>query len=125
MNRIVAAVMLLILSIGTGIAGYFSVLSYVKETRILMEKDRDITVSTAVSDIERAKEIQELWEKKQGLLATLLPHDELEEIEIGIMSLTDFNSQGMTEEYVKTLNNCINRLNHIEETEKPTLKNIL
>lgn len=124
MNRIIAAVLLLILSLGSGIAGHFSVLSYVKETKQLMENDRNDTVNTASADVERAQEIQKLWEGKQTLLAALLPHDELEVIEIGIMNLSDYAEQGMTEEYVKTLNECINRLNHIEETEQPVIKNI-
>lgn len=57
-------------------------------------------------------------------MVSILPHDELEEIELGIMNLPDYENQNMPEEYIKTLNGCISRLEHILETEKPSLKNI-
>ena len=111
MNRIIAAVVLL-------------VIDYTEDMLKIMESDRETTVSECKAEISRSKDIGQVWEKKQGLLAALLPHDELEDIEIGIMNLPDYAEQGLLEEYVKTLNDCINRLHHIKETENPTIKNI-
>ena len=124
MNRIIAAVLLFILSLGLASGGYFLIAKTTEEISEMMKDDRDMTMQTAQASEERAKEISELWKSKENILVTLLPHSELDEIEMGIKSLPQFQKQGLNEEYIKTLDDCINRLEHINESEKTNLRNI-
>ena len=40
------------------------------------------------------------------------------------MNIPDYEEQELTDEYLESLNECINRLEHIKESEKVTFKNI-
>ena len=124
MNRIIAAILLFAVSIGSGIGGYFTTLKYTDELMELMESDRNYVVSSGQISPDGAEKISTMWNKKQTLLAAVLPHDEIEDIEIGIMCMPDYRKQGLEEEYVEALNDCINRLKHIQDSEKPVIHNI-
>lgn len=75
-------------------------------------------------DVDRAEKISKEWENHEELLVAMLPHDELEEIEIDIMKLTACAEQNVPDEYLEALNDCINRLNHIRDTEEFAWRNI-
>ena len=57
-------------------------------------------------------------------MGAFLNHFELDEIEIGIKNISDYHGQGLTDEYLEEINNVINRLEHLKESEKPVLRNI-
>ena len=57
-------------------------------------------------------------------MVSFLPHSELDDIEIGIKNIENYHEQGLTDEYLEEINCVINRLEHIKESEKPTIKNI-
>ena len=124
MNRLSAAIILLALTLGAGLWGYFSIVSSSEKMIELIEYDCRITTEEKISSSERAEKIQKEWDKKEKIFAVILPHSELDEIEINIKKLTDFNAQNLTEEYLKALNDCANRFEHIIESETPDLKNI-
>lgn len=124
MNRIAAAVILLVLSVGVGITGTFMIKNATEEIITAMEYDVQLTMQTAQTSEQRAEGLQKLWKSKENILVTLLPHSELDEIEMKIKSLSDFQNQGLIEEYIKALDDCINRLEHINESEMANLKNI-
>ncbi len=124
MKRLIAAIVLLLSAVGFATGGYFAVNKKIDRIIELMEKDRELTISTFNSDTERTRKITEEWKKNETFLASMLAHDEIEVIEIGIMNLADYDRQDFTEEYIKTLNECINNLEHIKETEIPETKNI-
>lgn len=124
MNRLSAAIILLALTLGAGLLGYFSIVDSSEKMIELIEYDCRITTEEKISSSERAEKIQKEWDKKEKIFAVILPHSELDEIEINIKKLTDFNTQNLTEEYLKALNDCANRFEHIIESETPDLKNI-
>ncbi len=124
MKRLIAAIALLTVAISFATGAYFAVNKRLDGLIELMERDRELTVYSFSSDSERAREITEEWKKNETFLASMLAHEEIEEIEIGIMNLSDYSEQNFTEEYIKTLNECINNLYHIKETELPETKNI-
>lgn len=124
MKRLVISVLLLGVAVTFSVCSYFSVNKRLNRVIDLMEKDREITIATSKADSKRTKQITDEWAKNETYLVSLLTHHELEDVEIGIMCLPDYQKQEFTEEYLKTLNECINRLNHIKETEKADIKNI-
>lgn len=124
MNRVIAAVVLLVLSLSISFTDYFLIKNTTRDLIDLMKEDRTLTVEQSQPSFERAEEIQKKWKEKENVLVAFLPHLELDVIEISIRNLTDFQKQGLNEEYVKALNECINRLEHISESEKPDFKTI-
>lgn len=124
MKRVIVCVVLLISVIVFSVVSYITVNSKVDRIIGLMKADREITMSTSIPDKERTMKIINEWDKSETYLVSMLTHHELEDVEIGIRCLTDYMNQGYTEEYIKTLNECISRLNHIKETEKADTKNI-
>ncbi len=89
-----------------------------------IENDRNITAVSGQTSPLRAEKIQKLWNEKQMFMVAVLPHDELEEIEMNIKKLPVYQRQGLTEEYIKALDDCISRFEHLSESEKPDFKNV-
>lgn len=124
MNRLAAAILLLAFSVGIGISGYLYISDSAGKLIEVMEEDRRLTSESGTSSAERAEKILRLWNEKETLLVAILPHSELDEIEMNIKKLDSCCQQGFTEEYIKTLDDCISRLEHISESERPDFKNI-
>ncbi|MBP3441466.1 MAG: DUF4363 family protein [Clostridia bacterium] len=124
MKRFTVASFILLFTVVFSVVSYFLICTKIDKITELMISDRDITVSTGEADRKRTDSIVSEWEKNEVLLVSLLTHHELEDIEIGVRCLHDYMQQGLTEEYIKTLNECINKLRHVKETELPDTKNI-
>lgn len=124
MNRIITAILLLVFTFSFGAWSYFSIINGSREMIEVIENDCKITIESQKSSAKRVEEIQSEWKEKESLFSAILPHSELDEIEIKIKELSDFHSQCLTEEYIKALNECANRFEHIIESEKLDLKNI-
>lgn len=124
MKRLVIAVFVLLFTITFSVGSYFLICNKVDSILTLMENDRRLTVDSGEADKKRTSQILDKWSEHEVFLVSMLTHHELEEIETGIRCLNDYMQQGLTEEYVKTLNECINKLKHIKETELPDTKNI-
>lgn len=54
----------------------------------------------------------------------MLSHHEIEDLEIGMMLLQNYAVENQYEEYVETVNECINKLKHVRETQSPDISNI-
>ena len=124
MSRLAAAIVLLLFAFGMAFFGFFSIEKSAEEMIEIIEADCELTQKETKSSAQRAENIQNEWKKKEKIFTIILPHSELDEIEINIKKLTDFHSQNLTEEYLKALNDCANRFEHIIESEKPDLKNV-
>ncbi len=124
MKRLIAAVILLSLAVAFAAGGYLTVCKKIDKMTSVMKNDREITLTSGASDPQRVKSIKEEWNEHETFLVSILSHDEIEEIEIGIMCLEDYDRQKLPEEYIKTLNECINALEHIKETEALKTQNI-
>ncbi len=124
MKRFVIAVCILISTLTFSVYGYFSICNRIDSVITLMQNDRELTVNENRIDSSRTEEILDEWEKHETFLVSMLTHYELEEVEMGIRCLRDYMNQNHIDEYLETLNECINHLTHVKETELPDLKNI-
>ncbi len=124
MKRFIIAIILLSVTLAGSIGFHIITNKKINEFILLMEKDRIITVADTASDKSRTQAISEMWDKQEMYLGCVLTHHELENLETGLMCLENYMLQGNTEEYIKTLNECLNQLYHIRETEKVDIKNI-
>lgn len=124
MKRFTIAVCIFLITIIFSITSYFTICNRIDSVIRLMKTDRETIVATTKIEPLRTEKIIEEWDKHEVYLVSTLAHHELEEIEIGMRCLHDYMQQGFTEEYIKTLNECINYLEHVKATEKPDIKNI-
>lgn len=124
MKRLIAAILILSFTIIVSVSVYFVICNKIDAIINIMENDRDETARTMKIDQERTRLCIAEWNKNEKLLVSLLTHYELEEVEIGIRCLENYSEQKLAEEYLETLNECINHLEHIKETELPDIKNI-
>ena len=115
---------LLISALTFAVSNYFTINKRIDSIISVMEEDRKITLRTGKPDNNRTTGITDAWESNETYLVSMLTHHELADFEISMMCLPDYMKQGLTEEYIKTLNECINHLYHIKETEKADTKNI-
>ncbi len=124
MKRFIIAIILLLVTLTGSIGFHIITNKKINELILLMEKDRIFTVADTAADKSRTEAISEMWDKHEVYLGCVLTHHELENFETGLMCLENYMLQGNTEEYIKTLNECLNQLYHIRETEKVDIKNI-
>lgn len=124
MKRIVAALAILIIVFGSAIWIYSEIVFKINSLTEMASAIQDSVNDRGSTDSEETEMLSESWSKAENLMVSFLPHSELDDIEIGIMNIKNYHEQGLTDEYLEELNNCINRLNHIKESEKPTIKNI-
>lgn len=124
MKRIIAAVVILLLVLVSSIGIYFKILSNVDSLTETACEIRDSVNHKQKTDFWETKRLSDEWNSSEIFMVSFLPHSELDDIEIGIRNIENYHEQGLTDEYLEELNNVINRLEHIKESEKPTIKNI-
>ena len=98
-----------------------NLLAELKDELIDNNKDDEKTNNKAKKQIDK---IHENWDKKYNILAFYLEHNELEKIET---ELTGLRASIETEDYeqaVNELDKAVYLLNHVEEKNKLSWKNI-
>ena len=124
MKRVVAAAVILIIAVGSSIGVYCGIISRVDSLLETARQTRDAVVESGETNREQTDMLMKEWEDSEIFMAAFLPHSELDDIEIGIRNIENYHTQKLTDEYLEELNGCINRLEHIKESEKPSFKNI-
>ncbi len=124
MKRIIAALAILIIVFGSSAGIYLKIISTVDELTDIAEEIRNTVNEREKTNYIETKRFSDAWDKAENFMVSFLPHSELDDIEIGIKNIANYHEQGLTDEYLEELNNVINRLEHIKESEKPTVKNI-
>lgn len=124
MRRIIAATVILLIVLGSSIGIYFKIISEVDRLTDIACEIRDSVGQKEKTDFWETKRLSDAWDRSETLMVSFLPHSELDDIEIGIKNIENYHEQGLTDEYLEEINSVINRLEHIKESEKPTIKNI-
>lgn len=124
MKRIIAAVAILLIAVGSSAGIYFKIIKKVDELTLTASEIREGVCQSGKTNYDDTKRLSESWDKAERFMVSFLPHSELDDIEIGIRNIENYHEQGLTDEYLEEINSVINRLEHIKESEKPTIKNI-
>lgn len=124
MKRIIAALAILIIVFGSSAGIYLKIISTVDELTDIAEEIRNTVNERGKTNYIETKRLSDAWDKAENFMVSFLPHSELDDIEIGIKNIVNYHEQGLTDEYLEEINSVINRLKHIKESEKPTVKNI-
>lgn len=125
MNRIIVSVIALILVIAVA---SFSVLSLDSSCKNLSENLDEIKSAAEFKDSEKAIELTEkaleLWDKEERKISLLVDHSEIDEIEKTLKSLPVLARQGSMERLEEQSSIAAERVRHIREKEKISVKNI-
>ena len=125
MNRIIVSVIALILVIAVA---SFSVLSLDSSCRNLSENLDEIKSAAEFKDAEKTIELTEkaleLWDEEEGKISLLVNHSEIDEIEKTLKSLPVLARQGSMEGLEEQSSIAAERVRHIREKEKISVKNI-
>lgn len=125
MNRIIVSVIALILVITVA---SFSVLSLDSSCKNLSENLDEIKSAAEFKDSEKAIELTEkaleLWDEEEGKISLLVDHSEIDEIEKTLKSLPVLARQGSMERLEEQSSIAAERVRHIREKEKISVKNI-
>lgn len=124
MRRIIAATVILLVVLGSSIGIYFKIIFEVDRLTDIACEIRESVGQKEKTDFWETKRLSDAWDRSETLMVSFLPHSELDDIEIGIKNIENYHEQGLTDEYLEEINSVINRLEHIKESEKPTIKNI-
>lgn len=124
MKRIIAATVILLIVLGSSIGIYFKIISEVDRLTDIACEIRESVGQKEKTDFWETKRLSDTWDRSETFMVSFLPHSELDDIEIGIKNIENYHEQGLTDEYLEEINSVINRLEHIKESEKPTIKNI-
>ena len=124
MRRIIAATVILLIVLGSSIGIYFKIISEVDRLTDIACEIRESVGQKEKTDFWEIKRLSDAWDRSETFMVSFLPHSELDDIEIGIKNIENYHEQGLTDEYLEEINSVINRLEHIKESEKPTIKNI-
>ncbi len=124
MRRIIAATVILLIVLGSSIGIYFKIISEVDRLTDIACEIRESVGQKEKTDFWETKRLSDVWDRSETFMVSFLPHSELDDIEIGIKNIENYHEQGLTDEYLEEINSVINRLEHIKESEKPTIKNI-
>ena len=124
MKRIIGAIVILAVIFGTSIGINHKLNDNIEKMTAVAAEGRDYAKKYGRIDPQLTEKIVGTWDGMSIFMAAILPHGELDGIEIGFMNIPDYEDQELTDEYLESLNECINRLEHIKESEKVTFKNI-
>ena len=124
MRRIIAATVILLIVLGSSIGLYFKIIFEVDRLTDIACEIRESVGQKEKTDFWETKRLSDAWDRSETFMVSFLPHSELDDIEIGIKNIENYHEQGLTDEYLEEINSLINRLEHIKESEKPTIKNI-
>lgn len=124
MRRIIVATVILLIVLGSSIGIYFKIISEVDRLTDIACEIRESVGQKEKTDFWETKRLSDAWDSSETFMVSFLPHSELDDIEIGIKNIENYHEQGLTDEYLEEINSVINRLEHIKESEKPTIKNI-
>ena len=124
MKRIIGAIVILVVIFGTSIGINHKLNDNIEKMTAVAAEGRDYAKKYSRIDPRLTEKIVGTWDGMSIFMAAFLPHGELDGIEIGFMNIPDYEDQELTDENLESLNECINRLEHIKESEKVTFKNI-
>ncbi len=124
MRKIIAALAILVIVFGSAVSVYLKLISSVDRLTRISCEIRDSVTQKKETDFRETKRLEDEWDRTEAFMGAFLNHSELDDIEIGIKNISDYHGQGLTDEYLEELNNVINRLEHLKESEKTTLRNI-
>lgn len=124
MKRLIAGIIILLIAVGSAVTINLKICKNIDHLTEIAVSVRENVEKSEETDSRQTKLLTDGWTQMESFMAAFLPHSELDDIEIGIKNIENYHKQGLTDEYLEELNGCINRLEHIKESEKPVFKNI-
>ena len=126
MNRTWLAAGILAALLVSGILVSHSISTHAENAVNLVAKAESFASNGNFEAAERICEMAiEQWTKKRFLLAAFLRHDSPESVEIGLAQLKAYAKSRDDDEFMALCAEVHEHLKHLQELEKPLLRNIL
>ncbi len=124
-KRLYVAVSLLIFSVSVSFLCYFVLRNRVDNLVLHLNQALEISENGSDSLIEKTKEIEEIWDGTSAIMHMLIIHTDLIELEVDLLSLSEFAQENSTDHYNEACISSIHNLQHIKESLIPDWGNIL
>ncbi|NLB36689.1 MAG: DUF4363 family protein [Clostridiales bacterium] len=124
MKRLYVAAVLLIFSVSISFICYFVLKNHVDNLTTNLNQALEISVNGNGSLPEKTKEIEEIWEDTSEIMHMLIIHTDLSELEVNLLSLTEYSKQKSNNLYNEACIRSIHNLEHIKESLIPDWGNI-
>ena len=125
MKRLITAISLLTIA---GILCGIGFLSMKKQVDTLTQLFHDGAQAAQAEDEERlhtcTKELQKAWEKSHVVFSMLIQHHDLDDLETDILDLNNLLKEKEFKEYKRTCEAGIIELDHIYNSEIPSVGNV-
>ena len=126
MKRFIISIILFAVTVAACVAETFFLNNFVTS---FTEEINYAIDETAAQNLESAnhvaQDITNRWQEQQSFISTFINHDRLEEIAHTIISMKTFLEQGQIEDFLVESEVAKVQLNHLKDTELPTIENIL
>jgi len=125
MKRLYVAAALLIFSVSISFMCYFILRNRVDNLVLHLNQALEISENGGNSLIEKTKEIEDVWNETSEIMHMLIIHTDLIELEVDLLSLSEFAQENSTDHYNEACISSIHNLQHIKESLIPDWGNIL
>lgn len=114
------AILAVLLAVCIGVNGMLAVATEAVQNELQIAKDYGTKHDYAAA-ADHAKKATDEWNAHLGFFASVLCHDETDEITAGLAELQVVEDA----EFLQSISSLLARLSHIAEMDKPLLHNIL
>ena len=126
MKRFVTAIVLFAVTIASCVAETIfldkTVASFSQDINLAMDETGNENLTYAR---QLTEDIASRWQEQQAFISTFINHDRLEEIGQSIISMKTNLEQGQIEDFFVESEVAKMQLNHLRDTESPSIQNIL
>lgn len=126
MKRVWFAIGLFLVLLVGSVTVSIVVRNYAEETKQLVtEAEKAIRIENPKKAVDICEQAAEIWEKRCRFLTTVLRHDATDDVETGLRRLIAYAQTEDTDEFLAMSQDLTLQLKHIQDMEKPYLRNIL
>ena len=126
MKRFITSIILFFLTIGACLIETIflnnTVNNFTQDINYIIQNANNKNIDKA---LQLANDINIKWQEQQAFISTFINHDRLEDISQSMISLNASLSQQQIEDFFVECEVAKSQLNHLKDTEFPSIQNIL
>lgn len=126
MKRFITSIVLFLVTLGACVSETIflndTVAKFTQDIEYIIQNASDKNIETAR---QLAEDVNVKWQEQQAFISTFINHDRLEDISQSMISLKASLSQQQIEDFFVECEVAKSQLNHLKDTEFPSIQNIL
>ncbi len=124
MKRLIPAAILLVFVVASYLTGYFYTIKTCEAANEILSECIDIYESDK-NAYKSAKELENYWDEKEGVLSIFTNHADIDEIELAISSLVVYSNSPDNKIFYEYSSTVKTLLHQLVEDSKPSMHSIL